>query len=107
MAEVEKAMAEAGADAVTAALGADIANQLEVGNQVAYSAISSEQGFSASRIAGGEDSIEGGKIVVDDSGVYGGRFFATKDGFVVEGMSADQEGVEHFASAGLFADEFW
>ncbi len=105
VAEVEKAMAEAGADAVTAALGADIANQLEAGNQVAYSAIASEQGFSASRIAGGEDSIEGGKIVVDDSGIYGGRFFATKEGFVVEGMAADDEGVEHFIAAGLLDEE--
>jgi uncharacterized membrane protein len=53
VAEVEKAMAEAGADAVTAALGADIAEQLEAGHQVAYSAISSESGL-PSRVAGGE-----------------------------------------------------
>lgn len=97
--EVEKAMAEAGADAVTAALGADIAAQLEAGNQAAYTAISSEQGFSMARLAGGKDSIEGGKLVVDDSGVYGGRFFATQDGFVVEGLAADEEGVDYFAAA--------
>jgi uncharacterized membrane protein len=105
VAEVEKAMAEAGADAVTAALGADIAEQLEAGHQVAYTAISSEQGFSASRLAGGEDSVEASKIVVDDSGVYGGRFFATQDGFVVEGLAADEEGVEHFVAAGLLEEE--
>src|SRR5512139_565823 len=56
VAEVEKAMAEAGADAVTAALGADIADQLEAGHQVAYSAVSSQEGFSASRLAAGKDS---------------------------------------------------
>jgi len=39
---------------------------------VAYTAISSEEGFSAARVAGGEDSVEASKIVVDDSGVYGG-----------------------------------
>jgi uncharacterized membrane protein len=105
VAEVEKAMAEAGADAVTAALGADIAEQLEAGHQVAYTAISSEQGFSAARVAGGEDSIEGGKIVVDDSGVYGGRFYATDEGFVIEGIAADEEGVEHFVAAGLLEEE--
>ena len=105
VAEVEKAMAEAGADAVTAALGADIAEQLETGHQVAYTAISSEQGFSAARLAGGEDSVEASKIAVDDSGVYGERFFATKDGFVVEGMAADEEGVEHFIAAGLIEEE--
>lgn len=105
VAEVEQAMAEAGADAVTAALGADIAAQLEAGHQVAYSAISSEEGFSASRLAGGEDSVEGGKITVDDSGVYGGRFFATQDGFVVEGLAADEEGVDYVAAAGLLEEE--
>jgi uncharacterized membrane protein len=103
--EVERAMAEAGADAVTAALGADIAAQLEAGNEVAYTAISSEEGFSAARVAGGEDSVEAGKIVVDDSGVYGGRFFATEDGFVVEGLAADDEGVDYVLGAGLVEEE--
>jgi uncharacterized membrane protein len=101
VAEVEKAMAEAGADAVTAALSADIANQLEAGHDSAYTAIASEQGFSAARLAGGEDSLEGGKVVVDDSGVYGGRFYATKEGFVVEGMAATEEGVDAFLAAGV------
>jgi uncharacterized membrane protein len=105
VADVEKAMAEAGADAVTAALGADIAEQLEAGNEVAYTAISSEEGFSAARVAGGKDSIEGGQIVVDDSGMYGGRFLATKDGFVVEGLAATDEGVEHFLAAGVMEEE--
>jgi uncharacterized membrane protein len=105
VAEVEKAMAEAGADAVTAALGADIAAQLEAGHEVAFTAISSEEGFSAARVAGGEDSIEGGKIVVDDSGVYGGRFFATPEGFVVEGVAATEEGVDYVAAAGLIEEQ--
>lgn len=101
VAEVERAMAEAGADAVTAALGADIAAQLEAGHEVAYTAISSQEGFSAARLAGGEDSVEGDKIVVDDSGVYGGRFLATRDGFVVEELAADEEGVDYLVAAGL------
>jgi uncharacterized membrane protein len=99
--EVQKAMQEAGADAVTEALSADIATQLEAGHQAAYTAIASEQGFSAARLAGGEDSVEGGKLVVDDSGVYGERFYATKEGFVVEGMAADEEGVTGFIAAGV------
>jgi uncharacterized membrane protein len=101
VAEVEKAMAEAGADAMTAAIGADIAAQLEAGHDVAFTAIASEEGFSAARLAGGKDSLEGGKIVVDDSGVYGGRFYATEEGFVVEGMAADEEGVDVFLAAGV------
>ncbi len=101
VAEVQKAMQEAGADAVTEALSADIAAQLEAGHEAAYTAIASEQGFSAARLAGGEDSVEGGKLVVDDSGVYGERFYATKEGFVVEGMAANEEGVTGFIAAGV------
>jgi uncharacterized membrane protein len=100
VAEVENAMAEAGADAVTAALSADVAAQLEAGNEVAYTAISSQEGFSAARLAGGEGSVKGGKIVVDDSGVYGGRFLATEDGFVVEGLAVDDEGADYLVAAG-------
>jgi uncharacterized membrane protein len=105
VADVEKAMAEAGADAMTAAIGADVAAQLEAGHQVAYSAISSEQGFSASRVAGGKDSVEGSKIVVDDSGVYGGRFYATPEGFAVEAISQTAEGTQYIVAAGLLDDE--
>lgn len=99
--QVQKAMAEAGADAVTAALSADIAAQLEAGHETAFSAIASEQGFSAARLAAGEDSFEVGKVVVDDSGLFGERFFATKDGFVVESLSATEEGVDAFLAAGI------
>lgn len=93
VAEVEKALAEAGTDAITAALGADIAQQLDAGHEVAYTAISSEHGFSAARVAGGEDMVEAGQITVDDSGVYGERFLATKDGFAVVAMESTDHGV--------------
>jgi hypothetical protein len=93
VAEVKKAMAEAGADLFAEAIGADIGAELEAGHEVAYTAIASEQGFAASRIAGGEDEIEGGTIVVDDTGLYGGRFVATPEGFAVMALQADDEGV--------------
>jgi hypothetical protein len=99
--EVQKAMQEAGADAVTEALSADIAAQLEAGHEAAYTAIASEQGFSAARLAGGEDSVEGGRVTVDDSGVYGERFYATKEGFVVEGGAVTEEGAVGFIAAGV------
>jgi uncharacterized membrane protein len=88
VAEVEKAMAQAGADVLTEVISADISQQLEAGHDVSYTAISSEEGFAALRVVGGEDQVEGGQIVVDDSGVYGSRFVATKDGFAVVAMEA-------------------
>jgi len=81
--EVEKAMAKAGADLFTEALQADIAEQLESEHDVAYTAISSEAGFAAGRIATGEDDAEGGFIMEDEEGVTASRFVATKDGFAV------------------------
>ena len=93
VAEVKEAMAEAGADLFTEALGADIGAQLEAGHEVAYTAISSEQGFAAARVAGGKDEIEAGEIVVDDTGLYGGRFVATPEGFAVMALQADDEGL--------------
>jgi uncharacterized membrane protein len=100
VADVEKAMSEAGADIVTAAIAADIGAELEAGHEVAYSAIASQEGLAASRIAGGEDEIEGGSVLVDDSGVYGSRFVATPDGFAVVAMQADDEGVTVAGIAG-------
>jgi uncharacterized membrane protein len=92
VAEVEKAMAQAGADLLTEAISADISTQLEAGHEAAYTAIASEQGFAAARVAGGEDEIEGGQIVVDESGVSGERFVATPKGFAVMAVQADEEG---------------
>ncbi len=92
-AQVKAAMAQAGADLLTAAISADISEQLDAGHEVAYTAISSEHGFAAARVAGGEDQVEGSHVVVDDSGVYGGQYIATKDGFAVVAMEATDEGV--------------
>jgi len=77
---VEKELEEAGADMFTQALSADIADQLEAGHEVAYSALSSQEGYAVSRVAGGEDQVEGSSLVVDESGAYGSRFLATADG---------------------------
>jgi len=91
--QVKKALAQAQADVLTESISADISTQLDAGHEVAYTAISSEHGFSAARVAGGEDMVEGGQITVDESGMYGGRFVATKDGFAVVAMQATDEGV--------------
>lgn len=90
---VEQEMQEAGADLLTAALGADIAQQLEAGHDVAYSALSTQEGFAASRVAGGEDEVEGGEIIITDEAISGSQFVATQDGFAVRSMLATDEGV--------------
>lgn len=93
VAQVEKELEEAGADTFTEALGADIAGQLEAGHEVAYSALSTQEGYAVSRVAGGEDEVEGSSLVVDETGAYGSRFVATEEGFAVERITATDEAV--------------
>lgn len=103
--KVEQALAEVQADVLTAEIKADIASQLEAGHEVAYSVLSSQEGFTAGRIAGGEDEVEAGMLTVDESGVYGGHFIATKDGFAVEQFVADESGEVGEVVLGTFEEE--
>jgi len=93
MAKVEEALAETEVDLITAELSADIAEQLEAGHKIAYSAISSEEGFAVDRIAVGDDVVEGASLVVDDTEVYESQFIATPEGFAVELVTATEDGV--------------
>jgi hypothetical protein len=74
-------------------LGADIAEQLEAGHDVAYSALSTQEGFAASRVAGGEDEVEGGEIIITDEAISSSQFVATPDGFAVRSILATDEGI--------------
>ena len=102
--KVEEAMAEAGADAVTAEIGAEIASQLEAGHDVAYTVLQTQEGMVARRVAGGEDEIEGGMIVADEAGVSARQFVATEEGFAVRALDASDEGVVAAGAVGV-ADE--
>ena len=103
--QVKKALADAEADVFTEAISADISQQLEAGHDMAFTAISSEHGFAAARVAGGEDSIEGGQVVVDESGVYSEQFVATKDGFAVVNVAATEDGVAVLGVTGTVEEE--
>ena len=90
---VEKQLQEEGADLFAAELSADIASELEAGHEVAYSALVTQEGYEFSRVAAGEDMVEGSEIVVTDDEVYGSQFVATEDGFAVRAFDATAEGV--------------
>ena len=86
--KLEEALAELEVDLLTLELQADIAEQLEAGHDVAYSALATQEGFAVGRIAGNEDDIEGGYVISDDTGQTSSQFVATKDGFAV--LSVDE-----------------
>ncbi len=105
VAQVEKALQDAGADMMTEALGADIASQLEAGHDVAYNAISSQEGFTASRAAGGEDGVEGESILVSEEGITASQFVATNDGFAVRAIDISEDGIVAVEAAAIADDE--
>lgn len=67
--EVQAAMAAAGADYTTEQISADIAAQLEAGNQVAYTAVVSDAGMAAGRVAGNDTDVSVTAVVADEGGV--------------------------------------
>ena len=79
VAELERELAEEGADVTTAALAADIAEQLQEGGEVSYTTLSSEEGVAAVRVA-----------TTDEEAVVSG-FIATDEGIVAGVAVADLE----------------
>jgi uncharacterized membrane protein len=67
--ELEKELAEEGADVTTAALAADIAEQLQKGGEVSYTAVSGEEGLAAGRVATTEDEAVVSGFIATDEGV--------------------------------------
>jgi uncharacterized membrane protein len=91
--DIEKQLADAGADVLTEALRDDIAEQLAAGQDVSFTAISSEEGMAAQRISVGEAGADMETVVVTDEGVAGEVIVATDEGVAVEEFVATDEGV--------------
>jgi uncharacterized membrane protein len=91
VAELEKAMAEAQADVLTMAIAADVAEQLDAGREVAYTALSSTDAFAAGRMAAGEEDTEVSGLILTE-GVAGERLVETAEGVTYEALAATEEG---------------
>lgn len=82
--EVKQALARAGAEMLTQQLQIDIAEQLEAGHDVAYTALATSHGFAAGRIAGGNGETEGSIIAGDEDQIMGTQWIATDQGFAAQ-----------------------
>jgi len=91
--QVEKAMADAGADAVTAEISADIAQQLQAGGEVAYTALATGDALATSRVATSEEKVEVTNTVTTAEGTYVEGAVATKDKVVAGAAMITSEGV--------------
>ena len=95
VAELEKEMAEAGADVLTEAIAADVAGQLEAGREVAYSVLSTAEGEALSRVSTGEDYVEASALAISEDGLIAGNVVATGDAIAGEQLIATGEGISY------------
>ena len=95
--DVSAALAEEGADLMTMNIAADIAQQLDAGNEVAYSAVDTGEDFVASRVAGGEDAVDASQVVVDDESVVATHIVATEEGVAGERTIVTEDGESYEA----------
>ncbi|GIK58150.1 MAG: DUF1269 domain-containing protein [Chloroflexi bacterium] len=79
--ELEKDLREAGADVLTEMLSQDIAQQLDAGNEMAFTAIAGEEGLAVARVAGNEKKMESQSMVISE------------EGMAVEALHADESGI--------------
>jgi len=99
--ELERQMEEAGADVLTESIAADIAQQLEAGREVAYSALSTTDAFEVSRLSVGEEDVEASNIVFTDEGVVATNVVATEDAAVAEQLVATEDGATYTIAAAV------
>lgn len=97
VAELERQMQEAGADVLTEEIGADIAAQLEAGREVAYTALATQEGVAAGRVAAGEDATDVSGLVLTSEGLVAGEAVVTEEGVAAHRIVATDEGVEEEA----------
>lgn len=77
VAEVQKQLAQAGADVLTEALKEDIAKQLEDGKEVTYSALAAGGALSVTRAAGDQNQVEVSGVLATEEGVVAGAAVLT------------------------------
>ena len=95
VAELEREMAEAGADVMTAALAADVARQLDAGRDVAYTALSSADAFAAGRVSVGEDSAQVASIVLGEEGAIADSLTVGDEAVVEERLVVTDQGITY------------
>lgn len=99
VAELEREMEEANAEVMTAAIAADVAQQLDAGREVAYTALSSADAFAAGRVAVGEDAAEVSSIVLTEEGAVVDDLVASGEGAIEERLVVTDEGVTYVGVA--------
>jgi uncharacterized membrane protein len=90
--EVEKAMADAGAQVVTEQISADIARQLQAGGEVAYTAVATGDALTTARVAVSDTKVEASRVTTTAEGLVAEGVVATKDEVVAGAAIVTSEG---------------
>ncbi len=90
--DVEKQMAEAGADVVTEQISADIAAQLQAGGEVAMTAIATGDTLETARVAASDAKLEASRTVTTAEGTFAEGVVATKDEVIAGAAAVTKEG---------------
>jgi uncharacterized membrane protein len=91
--DIEQMMADAGAQVMRDAIKADISEQLEAGRNVSYTALSTDESMSMSRMAGDDDSVEISGLTLSDDGLAASATVMTKEGAVSHGLVLTEDGM--------------
>ena len=102
--DLEKALAETEADITTMAIAADVAEQLDAGREVAYTALDATDAFAAKRVSVGEDGIEASSYTETAQGIVASNVVATEEGVAGEGLIIDDEGLTYVFGAAVAED---
>ena len=103
--EVEKAMAEAGADVLTEQISADIAQQLQAGGELALTAIATDDTLETARIATSDATVEASHTITTAEGTYVEGVVATKDEVTVAAAVVTDQGVAGIAASAPLEEE--
>ena len=90
--EVERQMAEAGADVVTEQISADIAAQLQAGGEVAMTAVATGDTLETARVAASDAKVEASRTVTTAEGTFAEGVVATKDEVIAGAAAVTKEG---------------
>jgi uncharacterized membrane protein len=101
VAQLEQEMAEAGADVATAAIAADVAEQLEAGREVALTALGTDEALAMGRVSTGEAGIEASSTVITEEGVTASDAVVTPEGAVAEQVIATDDAITYTIAAAV------
>jgi len=98
-AEAQKEFRKAGAaDVLVEEISADVANQLEAGREVAFTAAASEKGVAMGRAVTGDDLVAVSGVAATEDGIVASSVVVTADGVAAERLTATEDSVTYEAA---------